>query len=126
MKLGVKPSDIQHEDLRATLEGANQSLDAGQYRLCVEKCAEAYLAALTQFPRVLNGLNETLTNPQIKAGIEARIVRVAPYMWPRFVAKLDVSGVEARIVFDRDHASFTEAIAYYEFTLNLIHEAEKV
>lgn len=124
MPLGVKPFDIQDKGLRALLEAANDVLDAGRNRECVEKCGEAYLATLKLFPAMRAGLDQTLSNPRIKEGIEARIVRVAPFMWPRFVAKLDMSGPEPRIVFDRDKVAFTEAIQYYEFTLNFIYEAE--
>ncbi|HEY8837352.1 MAG TPA: hypothetical protein VIO16_06670 [Dehalococcoidia bacterium] len=49
---------------------------------------------------------------------------MAPFMWPRFVAKLDMDGPEPTIVFDRNSVSFVEAIQYYEFALNIIVEAE--
>jgi hypothetical protein len=124
MPLGVKPSDVHDGALRQLMEQANAAFDAGRNRECVERCAEAYLQALRQFPAVRAALDRTLSDEKIREGIEARIVRVAPYMWPRFAAKLDMSGPEPRIVFERERPSFSETVEYYEFTLNLIAEAE--
>ncbi|MHB8577535.1 MAG: hypothetical protein ACYDCQ_19660 [Dehalococcoidia bacterium] len=121
----VQAADIRDDTLRALLEQASSALDTGESRRCVERCAEAYLSALRQFPSVLRGLHRALENEEIKAGIEANILRVAPFMWPRFVAKLDLTGPEPAIVFERPSVAFVEAIQYYEFTLNLIVEAEK-
>ena len=125
MPLGVRPSDIRDEALRRIMEGANAAFTGGRNRECVERCAEAYLLSLGQFPTVAAGLQQTLANERIREGIEARIVRVAPFMWPRFAAKLDLGGPEPQIVFDRDRISFSETVEYYEFTLNLIAEAER-
>ena len=125
MPLGVKPSDIRDEALRRIMEDANAAFAGGRNRECVERCAAAYLLSLKQFSTVAAGLQQTLANERIREGIEARIVRVAPFMWPRFAAKLDLSGPEPRIVFDRDRLSFSETVEYYEFTLNLIAEAER-
>jgi hypothetical protein len=121
----LHPADVKDEELRALLEAANAALDEGRNRACVERCAEAYLRALKKFPPLRRGLERSLANEEVKAGIEAGVIRVAPFMWPRFAAKLDMSGAEPRITFDRASVSFTEAIQYYEFTLNIIVEAEK-
>jgi hypothetical protein len=121
----LHPSDIKDPELRGLLEAANEALDDGRNRVAVERCADAYLLSLKRFPRVLEGLQRALANEEIKAGIEAKVIRVAPFMWPRFVAKLEMDGAEPRIVFDRASVAFVEAIQYYEFTLNLIVEAER-
>jgi len=122
--MSLHPSDIQDAALRALLEAANAALDDGRNRQCIERCGEAYLQALKQFPPMMRGLQRSLANAEVKAGIDSGVIRVAPFMWPRFVAKLDMSGPEPAITFDRAGAAFTEAIQYYEFTLNIIHEAE--
>ena len=122
--MALHPADITDEALRGLLEQANAALDAGENRRCVELCGEAYLQSLKQFPAVERGLRRALENEEIKAGIAAQVIRVAPFMWPRFVAKLDFDGGEPRIVFERKSVAFVEAIQYYEFTLNLIVEAE--
>jgi hypothetical protein len=125
MPLGVTPSDIRDEPLRRLMEQANAAFDDGRNRECVERCAEAYLRTLQQFPMVMAALQRTLADEKIREGIEARIVRVAPYMWPRFAAKLEMGGPEPRIVFERERPSFSETVEYYEFTLNLIAQAEQ-
>ncbi len=123
--MALHPADIGDAGLRSLLEAANAALDDGRNRECVERCADAYLRALQQFPAVMRGLQRALANEEIKAGIEAKVVRVAPFMWPRFAAKLDMDGPEPKIIFDRKSVAFVEAIQYYEFTLNLIVEAER-
>ncbi|MGE0543530.1 MAG: hypothetical protein AB7R89_25490 [Dehalococcoidia bacterium] len=125
MPLGVKPSAIADPALRRLMEEANAAFDDGRNRECVERCAEAYLRTLQQFPAMKAALQKTLSDERIREGIEARIVRVAPFMWPRFAAKLDMSGSEPRIVFERERPSYSETVEYYEFTLNLIVEAEQ-
>ena len=125
MPLGVTPANIRDAALRRLLEDAQAAFDGGRNRECVERCAEAYLQGLKRFPSIAEGLQQTLANERIREGIEARIVRVAPFMWPRFAAKLDLNGPEPRIVFDRERLSFSETVEYYEFTLNLIAEAER-
>lgn len=126
MPLGVKPSDIHDEPFRHIMEEVGAAFADGRNRECVERCAEAYLLALKRFPAVMAGLKKTLSDERISEGIEARIVRVAPFMWPRFAAKLQMDGPEPRIVFERDKLSFSETVEYYEFTLNLIADAERV
>jgi hypothetical protein len=126
MPLGVRPADIEDETLRGIMEDADADFAAGRNRACVERCADAYLQSLRRYPRIAAGLQEMLADPRIQAGIEARIVRVAPFVWPRFAAKLEMSGLEPRIVFERERLSFSETVEYYEFTLNLITEAERV
>lgn len=123
--MSQRPADVQDPELRALLEAANAALDDGRNRVAVERCADAYLLGLKRFPKLLEGLQRSLANEEIKAGIEAKVIRVAPFMWPRFAAKLEMDGPEPRIVFDRQSVAFAEAIQYYEFTLNLIVEAER-
>ena len=125
MPLGVKPGDIHDPSLRGLMEQAGAAFDGGENRECVERCADAYLETLKRFPFVMSALQKTLADERIREGIEARIVRVAPFMWPRFAAKLDMSGLEPRIVFERQRPSFSETVEYYEFTLNLIADAER-
>src|SRR5579862_9633988 len=122
--MALHPGDIKDAELRALLETANAALDEGRNSACVECCAEAYLLALKRFPALRRGLERSLANEEIKAGIEAKVIRVAPFMWPRFAAKLDLSGPQPAIVFDRKSVAFAEAIQYYEFTLDLVAQAE--
>jgi hypothetical protein len=123
MPLGITPADIADEHLRETMERASQALDEGQTRECVEACAEAYLSLLRDRPQVREALETVLSQPGIREGVERGMIRTAPLMWPRFAAKLDLSGDEPTIELDRNPA-FGETIQYYEFTLDVIHQAE--
>lgn len=123
MPLGITPADIADDHLRETMERAAKALDDGQTRECVEACAEAYLSLLRARPKVREALDTVLSQPGIREGIERGMIRTAPLMWPRFAAKLDLSGDEPTIELDRNPA-FGETIQYYEFTLDVIHQAE--
>jgi hypothetical protein len=118
--------EIRDPELRALMERATQLLDEDQYIACVRVCAEAYLRLLKTRPHVLQALKTVLQNERVKAGLETGTLRFAPVMWPRLAAKLQLSeGGEPTIVFDRQFVGFGEAIQYYEFTLDLICQAEK-
>ena len=123
MTLGIKPADIKDETLRVTMERASQALDGGANRDCVDACAEAYLSVLKHYPKITSALETVMSNERVKAGLERGMIRNAPLMWPRYGAKLDLSGDEPSINVERTPA-FAEAIQYYEFTLDVIVKAE--
>jgi hypothetical protein len=119
---------IQDAELRALMQQADARLDEGDNTGCVHRCADAYLMILEKYPAVLNGLRKVMETPRVKAGLENGTLRFAPLMFPRLAAKLrippDRDGAPT-ITFDREQLGFGEAIQYYEFTLNLITDAEK-
>jgi hypothetical protein len=123
------PSDqieqIKDTRLRELMQEATTFLDEGKNYDCVRKCADAYLLLLKENENVKNGLSRVIETERVKAGLERGMIRFAPLMWPRLAAKLhfDEQG-EPTIVFDREHIGFGETIQYYEFTLNLIVQAE--
>lgn len=118
--------EIQDEELRGLMEQADALLDGGDNTGCVRACADAYLSLLQKQPQVLTGLQKVLTTPRVQAGLETGTLRFAPLMWPRLAAKLRLpaDGLP-EITFDREQISFSETVQYYEFTLNLITDAEK-
>jgi hypothetical protein len=118
--------EIQDEELRGLMEKADALLDGGDDAACVHVCADAYLLLLQKQPQVLTGLQKVLATPRVQAGLETGTLRFAPLMWPRLAAKLSLpaDGPPA-ITFDREQISFSETVQYYEFTLNLITDAEK-
>ena len=117
---------IKDEELRGLMEEADARLDEGDNTGCVHLCADAYLKVLEKYPIVLSGLRRVMETPRVKAGLENGTLRFAPLMFPRLAAKLRVPD-EGRpaITFDREQMGFGEAIQYYEFTVNLITDAEK-
>jgi hypothetical protein len=52
------------------------------------------------------------------------MIRTAPLMWPRFGAKLSLEGATPEIVFTRKNMATGETIQYYEFTLDIITQAQ--
>jgi len=117
---------IQDDELRLLMEQANQHLNAGETLECVEVCADAYLKLLEKHPEVLAALEKVLAVETVKKAMEVGSLRFAPLMWPRLAAKLHlIEGKKPEIIFDRQYLGFSEAIQYYEFTLNLGLDAEK-
>jgi hypothetical protein len=118
--------EIRDEQLRALMEKADTLLDEGDNTACVRACADAYLLLLQKQPQVLTGLHKVLATPRVQAGLETGTLRFAPLMWPRLAAKLHLyDDTPPEITFDREQISFSETVQYYEFTLNLITDAEK-
>jgi hypothetical protein len=119
-------AQIKDPELRALMEQADTRMDEGDNAACVHACADAYLKLLERQPAVLKGLRTVMGLPRVKAGLENGTLRFAPLMFPRLAAKLSVPEDGApSITFARDQLGFGEAVQYYEFTLNLITDAEK-
>lgn len=118
---------IQDDALRDLMQQAEARPDDGDNAACVHRCADAYLLVLRKYPLVINGLRKVMETPRVKAGLENGTLRFAPLMFPRLAAKLHVpdDGAAPTITFDREQLGFGEAVQYYEFTLNLIADAEK-
>ncbi len=101
----AKTSEVQDGDLRALIEKAHDLMRGGKPTEAVRECATAYIQLLEKKPEI------------IQQGLQA--VRPA-LMWPRLGANLSMQSLAAgkpEIVFERDHFSLSEAITYYEFTL---------
>ena len=86
--------------------------------------ADAYLIVLERYPKVIESLRTVIETELVRAGLERGTIRTAPLMWPRFCAKLLRDKGEPEIVFDRKSVAFGEAIWYYEFTLDVIVQAQ--
>ena len=106
----AKVDRIQDERLRASMQSAHASLRAGDHRDVVRRAGEAYIELLRRKPELLQG-----------EGFQ-RQMRI--FMFPRLGAHLEVEGGQpVRVIFDREHFGFTEAVAYYEFAVdNLVRE----
>jgi hypothetical protein len=124
MPLGISPTDIEDDELRALMETASAALSAGNNLECVQACAEAYLKVLNTHENVMEGLLAVLDTERVKSGVEQGMIRTAPLMWPRFGAKLSLEGASPEIVFSRKNMAMGETIQYYEFTLDIITQAQ--
>ncbi len=120
-----KPETIKDEALRALMAEADRVFEDGDATAAVRLYGNAYLMVLNTFPEVGQALKQVLDNPIVRAGLESGSTRNAPYMWPRYGAKLEFDDHRApSIRIDRKHMSFSETVQYQEFMYDLIRAAE--
>lgn len=105
-----KPEAVQDSALRAQLLEAHQKMRAGDGSGAVRTLADAYLYLLSKKPEMLDEV------------IEPRPGRSMPAVmrWPQLGANLSLESVQQkrpRIEFTRERFAVSEAITYYEYTL---------
>lgn len=104
------PEQVEHPELRELIAAAHTLMRAGRATDAVRTLANAYLLLLSLKPELLD---------QAVATMSGRTVPLV-MRWPALGANLDVDAVLAkqpRIVFARDRFALSEAMTYYEFTL---------
>lgn len=105
----AKPEQIKDPHLRAEIERARDQMRSGDGTAAVHTLADAFLYMLRKKPEML------------EVGVPARFGQVPMVMrWPNLGANLNRESVLAKtpaIEFIRDHFAVSEAITYYEFTL---------
>ncbi len=119
-----KPDVVQDAHLRELMTRAEAESDAGNNTAAVRIYADAYLEILEKFPQVREVLNKVLAHPAVVAGLNVGSIRNAPFMWPRYGAKLHLEGEHPAITIDRKNLSFSETVQYQEFMYELIRSAE--
>ena len=105
-----KPEQVKDPDLRGKIETAHQQMRAGDGTGAVKTLADAYLLILAKKPEFLEQKLEMRPGFSIPA-----VMR-----WPALGANLTLASVtakEPKIEFIRDRFAVSEAITYYEFTL---------
>ena len=113
----AKPSDIENEELRQTIEGAFAAMRAGKGADAVHACADAYLRYVQIHPEALS---ETIP---MRGREIPRLMR-----WPALGANMTPESFRAgapEIEFLRDRFSVSEAMTYYQFVLDEILEHEQ-
>ncbi len=106
----AKPEEIRNQELRGLVESAHERMRSGEPSEAVKLLVEAYLKLLELRPEILDEKIE------IRPGREFPAVM----RWPGLGANLDMKSVlekKPRIEFTRDRFALSEAITYYEFTL---------
>ncbi|MCK9485680.1 MAG: hypothetical protein M0R73_03115 [Dehalococcoidia bacterium] len=105
-----KPDQVQDADLRAQIEKAYSAMRSGNGTEAVRVLADAYLYLLNKHPDMLDETIEPRPGRQMPA-----VMR-----WPALGANLTLESVmqkKPRIEFMRDRFAVSEAITYYEYTL---------
>jgi hypothetical protein len=106
----ANPEKVKDESLRTQLELAKTQLRAANPTEAVRTLADAFLAMLAKHP----DLREATV-----AGRRGRMAVVT--QWPRLGANLALESLadgEPRIEFVRDRFAMSEALTYYEFTVD--------
>jgi hypothetical protein len=104
----ARPEEINDPTYRVAMEEARDSLNQGRYLDVVQKCADSYLSLLFSRPEILVGL------PGMRPA----------FAWPRLGVRLEMKeGVGPEMVWEREKVVLSEAITYYEFTLEQLIRA---
>lgn len=105
----AKPEQVTDPDLRIQIESARTQMRSGDGTGAVRTLADAFLYMMRKKPEML------------EAGTQMRFGQMPMVMrWPNLGANLSRESVMAKapqIDFVRDHFAVSEAITYYEFTL---------
>jgi hypothetical protein len=106
----AKPDQVSDPDLRAKIEKAHQQMRSGDGTGAVHTLADAYLYIMEKKPEFLDKKLEMRPGFSIPA-----VMR-----WPALGANLSLASVtakEPKIEFVRERFAVSEAITYYEYTL---------
>jgi hypothetical protein len=103
-----KVDRIQDDALRGSFADAQAALKAGDYKKVVELSSAAYVELLKRKPEMLQGQEQFMN----------------VIFFPRLGARLVVQNDgQPEIVWDREKFSFSEAVTYYEFTIDKLLKA---
>lgn len=106
----AKPSDVKDEELRKRLEEAHQQLRGNKPTDAVHTLCDAFLALLEMKPEIMSQ----------SVSVRGRQMPIV-MRWPALGANLSMESVregKPRIEFKRDRFALSEAITYYEFTID--------
>ncbi|HXH23309.1 MAG TPA: hypothetical protein VNN10_14895 [Dehalococcoidia bacterium] len=105
----TRPSDIKDPGYREAMEAADRAIDQGDYAGAVRACAEAYVRLVAQRPDILKPDRQ-----------------VRPSLWPQLGVRLEVEpGAEARLVWERERFTMSEAATFLEFVMDQVVRAER-
>jgi hypothetical protein len=105
-----KPDQVNDPELRGQIEKAHQQMRSGDGTGAVRTLADAYLAIIEKSPEFLQKKLEMRPGFSIPA-----VMR-----WPALGANLTMESVAAgapKIEFTRERFAVSEAMTYYEYTL---------
>ena len=101
----AKTDRIQDEGLRHTMEEAQAALKGGDYKRVVDLASGAYMELLKRKPEMLVGA-EQFRNVMF---------------FPRLGAHLQMTSAgQPELIYDRERFIFSEAVTYYEYTVDAI------
>lgn len=105
--------------VKTTLMEAEQALDTGAYLETVQKCVEVYRHIAAQHPAIVRKpQNRFAELPQARAVREGRGNALRP--WPKMLGvgiRFDEHDA-THFTFEKDMFSLSEAVSYFEYTLD--------
>jgi hypothetical protein len=106
----AKPDQVNDEKLRTLLTGAFANMRAGKPTDAVHQCADAFLYLLELKPEIKT------ESAAARRGMQMPLLM----RWPMLGANIRPGSVQEgkpEIVYSREKFALSEAITYYEFTL---------
>jgi hypothetical protein len=122
----AKPTDITDPFVQTALVEAERALDTGDYLQTVRKCVEVYSCIADQRPdMVLRPPGQLMPLPQARSVREGRRNALAP--WPvRLGVSLSFDEHDRpHLVFEKEEFSLSEAVSYFEYTLDFAMRAQR-
>jgi hypothetical protein len=119
-------ADIKDTTQRDTLEQVERWIDDGEYAKAARVCADIYMDLLARHPELIPPANLRPGLPGLQSGENAaaydqhRLIRRA--FWP-ITGGIRVVVNEAgkpELVFDKERFSLSEALTYFEFTVEQV------
>jgi hypothetical protein len=99
----AKTDRIQDEGVRRSMVEAKDALGSGDYKRVVELSAASYMELLRRKPETLEGAQQLMSI----------------MFFPRLGAHLQLNSErQPELIWDREKFIFSEAITYYEFTVD--------
>lgn len=99
----TKVDRIADAEIRESLSQASASLKSGDYLDVVRRCSETYAELLRRKPELTQG-----------AGMIRNVL-----FFPRLGAHLQLNSQnQPEIIYDRETFTFSEAVTYFEFTVD--------
>ena len=119
-------ADVQNPALRDQLNEIERWIDDGEYARAARACADIFMALLTRHPELLPPASLRPGQPGLQAGENIafyntnREIRRA--FWPitggiRIVVN---DAGKPELVFDKERFSLSEALTYFEFTVEQV------
>ena len=122
----ANPTDLTDSFVQTALVEAEQALDAGDYLRTVRKCVEVYSHIVGQRPEmVLRPPKELMPLPRARSVREGRRNALLP--WPvRLGVGLSFDeNDKPHLTFEKEEFSMSEAVSYFEFTLDVAMRAQR-
>ena len=122
----AKPTDLIDPFLQTMLVEAEQALDKGDYLGTVRRCVEVYRCIAEQRPDlILRPPNPLMPLPSAQSVREGRRNALQP--WPVRLGvgiSFDEHG-KPHLTFEREEFSLSEAVSYFEYTLDVAIRAQR-